>query len=204
MKSPKKKKKRTKQDGGMSLWSRLRFAIDFDDDDESPTTGGTFNDKVKEAIQTIIQKYKVSTSTNPNDFQNWYNSMPDTSTFSTNFLQVVRRFSPKNRLAVAVIKELIPLVPALNIISITPQAIRLLLEPLLVDSDIADALFPAGGSKQPITAMESVLIAQLCHDKLKNAINGAAGLGITVADGHGKKPTTRKSRGRKSRSPSRR
>lgn len=41
MKSPKNKKKRTKQDGGMSLWSRLRFTIDFDDDDISPPVVGT-------------------------------------------------------------------------------------------------------------------------------------------------------------------
>ena len=209
MKSP---KKRTKQDGGMSLWSRLRFAIDFDDDETippavvvstgtvtpiTPITAVPFDTNLRQAISNTIAYYGSSSSSN---FKDWY----DRKTSLNGFKQMKANISststtPSQELAKDIVNQLVSIDTSLVSYRIN---IETLVMSLFVINDIASALFTT--SKQPITAMESVLITQLCNDKLKNAINNDPTIGITVADGHGKKPTTRKSRGRKSRSPNRR
>lgn len=213
MKSPKNKKMRTKEDGGMSLWSRLRFAIDFDDDDNTLVTSSVFNRNLQQAIQTLCSNY-ANSSIASTPFKLWYDRS------QTTYISFKRPFrnttssssSPAGKLATDIIGELIKLDSSLSGKKVDIEG---LIESLFIETDISEALFvdPTGGvkrtQKQPITAMERVLIAQLCNDKLKNAINGAS-LGITVADGRGirrNKLTTRKSRGkdgRKSRSPNRR
>lgn len=210
MKSPKNKKMRTKEDGGMSLWSRLRFAIDFDDDETtSPavvvSTGvviPNFITNLEKAIKNTIVNYAGGSSTS--NFITWFKTVPS----KTKFINEIDSAFP-NPLEALVEDIITELVIIDNSLSSFESKISNILNSSIIGRSLA--IFTGGSgttpaTKQPITAMEPVLIAQLCNDKLKNAINGA-GLGITVADGRGirrNKLTTRKSRGRKSRSPSRR
>ena len=221
MKSPKKKKKRTKQDGGMSLWSRLRFAIDFDDDDISPpptvvvSTGTVtpatavplFDTNLKQAISNTIAYYGSSSSSN---FKDWY----DRKTSLNGLKQMKSKISssttttPSQELAKDIVNQLVAIDTSLVSYRIN---IETLVMSLFDIKDIANALFTT--SKQPIDAMKPVLITQL-YDNLKNAINDAklkdtAGNVITVADGRGPRVTRKSHRkdgrkGARSRSPSRR
>jgi hypothetical protein len=204
------------QDGGMSLWSRLRFMIDFDDDEISlpppavvvvstgtippapvtPITPVPFDKNLRQAIDDTIAYYQSPTSTSL--FKTRYTTKPSTSfgkkTSSSGGSKV------SEELAADIASKLVVIDATLA--SKETDIVNLMI-PLIKVNAIASALFTST-VKNPITAMEPVLVAQLCNDKLKNAINNDTTIGITVADGQAprrKKPTTRKSRGRKSRSP---
>ena len=212
MKSPKNKKMRTKQDGGMSLWSRLRFAIDFDDDETippppavstgtvtpiTPITAVPFDTNLRQAIDDTIADYQSTTSTSL--FKTRYTTKSVSAFGQTNTSSGTK---VPEELATDIVSKLVLID---NTLDPHKTAIKTLVIPLIKVNPIKTALF-ISGVKNPITAMKPALIAQLSNNNLKNAINNAS-LGITVADGEGprrKKPTTRKSRGRKSRSPSRR
>jgi hypothetical protein len=192
----------------MSLWSRLRFMIDFDDDDQilpppaivvgSGVVIPNFITNLKIAIKMTIANYAGGSSTG--NFFLWFTSVPSKTQFINNIDTGVP--NPLKGLVNDIMNELVKIDISL---SSYHSKISNIVKSSLDKRLLANALFIGGtrsatSTKQPITAMEPILIAQLCNDKLKNEIN-TAGLGITVTDGRRQKSRRADGKGRRCRSP---